>query len=232
MKVAVQVHGRLTGADQEALSRALQRQFASLPDAAGESEPVVLTFLEDTPHGIDEARRSCDVRICIRSRTDEGGEGRRFLERLINRSPLVPVVFRDQEEIEWDGLSKDVRRAVETSWWWIVRPIDLPVMIVGREQQIIKANDAALAFFGPDLLGRYYRAAVEDAEDAPDLPDDHPVREALAPTAPMSIPAGSLAIAMSDPSTERSSAEPFSSASRSSPTSIPRSTRSWSSTWT
>ena len=132
MKVAVQIYGRLTEEDQGALSWSLQQEFASLPDAAGEAEPVVPTFLEDIRHGIDESQRPSDVRICILTKEDDRPEKARLFEKLINRNPLVPVVFKNREDVEWEKLSKDVRRALETSWWWIVRPIDLPVMILDR----------------------------------------------------------------------------------------------------
>ena len=195
MNVVVQVYGPLTGEERVVLLQSLQREFASFPNVAEEDEPVILTFPEDLQQGIDEARHPCDIRIYILTKTDDYGEKTRLFEKLINRSPIVPVVFRNREDVDWATLSRDVRRALETSWWGIVRSIDLPVMIVDRSQRIIKANDAALEFFGPGIIGRPYRSAVEGEENEVSLPRDHPVRLALDLDGAAAPPGGSPATA-------------------------------------
>jgi signal transduction histidine kinase len=182
MCITVEVYGRLAREEQEALSESLKQEFANHPDCAGEAEPVFLTFVNDFAQGSDdEPRRSCDARVCILTEKTERGKHARFFQTLMNRSPLVPVVIQVREDGDWSRLPHKVRRAIDTSWWSIVRPIGLPVMVVDRAQRIIKANHAALGLFGPVLAGRPYRAAVEGKENEACLPDGHPIRDALGP---------------------------------------------------
>jgi hypothetical protein len=180
MCVTIQVYGRLAREDQEALAQALRQEFASLPDRAGEAESVSLTFCETfVPGSHEPTHRPCDARICILDEKTNREKNARFLQTLMNRSPLVPLVFQEREDRSWPQLCKKVRRAIETSWWSIVRPIELPVMIVDREQRIIKANHAALGLFGQDLVGRPYSEAVEGRPHSTGLPSGHPIRDAL-----------------------------------------------------
>ena len=182
MGITVEVYGRLTREERDAVSDSLNQEFANHPDCAGEAEPISLTFVEEFAQGSDdEARRSCDVRVCILTEKTDRAKHAKFFQTLMNRSPLVPVVHQVREDGDWSRLPHRVRRAIDTSWWSIVRPIGLPVMVVDRAQRIIKANHAALGLFGPDLAGRPYRAAVEGKENEACLPDGHPIRAALGP---------------------------------------------------
>ena len=141
------------------------------------------------------------------------------------------MVFQGQDE-DWSGLAEKIRRVVETSWWWIVRSIDQPIVIVGRNQEVIRANDAALTFFGPHLIGRPYREAIEGREDESELPRTHPVREALGLDNAGMPPRGILPLQRCDLSRPEVVRRALSSASRWSLPSIGGSPRSSSSTST
>jgi GAF domain-containing protein len=197
MRLAIHVYGRVAESERESFDGELRKVLAPTTSARGAT--IATEYFESYPQAIGhEARRPCEARVFVISEPADVPRSGRFFLALMNQAQHVPVVFVGAslknrfrplgvawyvEAREWRRVAAAVKQAIETGWWWIVEPIELPVMIVDRDHVVVEANRSALARFGADIVGRPYAEGVEKLPACTKLPPTHPIREALGPQA-------------------------------------------------
>jgi hypothetical protein len=195
----IQIYGRLDPEEKQSLCRELSDAFAKIPDRTWPSGPDFLAFRNEFPENLDSATRcSCSARVCVLSDDVEISRSFRFYVKLMGESPQIPVVFAGirqarlvqrlhvagtawtiRERDDWKRLALTVRRAVETSWWWVISSVEIPVVLVDHDGRVVEANRASRRRFGERVIGRSYAQAIEGRDGASELPKGHPIRKAL-----------------------------------------------------
>ncbi len=194
----IRVYGQISRDEKLALESELHKVFRSGAAPLLNGSSTFLTFKGDYPKSVDEdSRRSCTARIFMSSGPGELRRSARFFLALLNHSPHVPAVFVGtsvrnrfgqlgaawyaERRDNWAKVASTVVKAIETGWWWIVKPVGLPVMIVDRQLHIVEANQAAQQLFGAGLVGRTYPEVVEKLSPDTSLPSFHPILQAFGP---------------------------------------------------
>jgi hypothetical protein len=195
----IQVYGRLDDEEKGLLGRELSDAFAKIPDRLWPSGSDFVGFRDEFPDELDRgSRRSCSARVCVLSEETDLWKSFRFYVKLMGNSPQIPVVFAGMKQAryvrrihvagtawtvpergDWKRLALTVRRAVETSWWWVISSVEIPVVIVDHDGRVVEANQATRRRFGKHVIGRPYAQAIEGREVATALPKGHPIRKAL-----------------------------------------------------
>lgn len=169
---------------------------AALSEFLGQTEIRLCQGLSSTSDL--ESLRECDLVICFveSNGTTKLNELFRFARIASDKYPYIPIVvvgvptFKLRSFQTLSGLrllpkestalrvALEASRLLHRSWWFGVRNIDLPAVLVDGDGWIVRANDQAFSRFGESLVNCAYRIVVEKATSA-EIPADHPISQTI-----------------------------------------------------